>query len=160
MVSFNYHTTAKRLLGDLYTPVSLYMRLRDLYPQSMLMESSDYHGNDNAKSFIGIHPMASIQVAHGIITMLFPDGSSIKREVSSENSDALKLAVAKAINGFLNSFHVEGANTMGYLALLPLMRCDILKTYLLRIPRWSAMTPQIFSTFSSRISLYSTISII
>ena len=54
MASFNYHTTTKRLLGDLYTPVSLYMRLRDLYPQSMLMESSDYHGSENAKSFIGI----------------------------------------------------------------------------------------------------------
>ena len=48
MASFNYHTTTKRLLGDLYTPVSLYMRLRDLYPQSMLMESSDYHGSENA----------------------------------------------------------------------------------------------------------------
>ena len=59
MANFNYHTRSKRLLGDLYTPVSLYMRLRDLYPQSMLMESSDYHGNDNAKSFIGIHPMAN-----------------------------------------------------------------------------------------------------
>ena len=69
MASFNYHTTTKRLLGDLYTPVSLYMRLRDLYPQSMLMESSDYHGSENAKSFIGIDPMASIQVAHGTLTM-------------------------------------------------------------------------------------------
>lgn len=108
MANFNYHTRSKRLLGDLYTPVSLYMRLRDLYPQSMLMESSDYHGNDNAKSFIGIHPMASIQVSHGTITMLFPDGSSEKREVPVENSDKPKKTVAKAINDFLGSFHVEG----------------------------------------------------
>ncbi len=108
MATFNYHTRSKRLLGDLYTPVSLYMRLRDLYPQSMLMESSDYHGNDNAKSFIGIHPMASIQVSHGIITMLFPNGSSVKRPVPVENSDKPKRAVAQAINDFLASFHVEG----------------------------------------------------
>lgn len=74
MATFNYTTNSKRILGDLFTPVSLYMRLRDLYPQSMLMESSDYHGNENAKSFIGIHPMASIQVNHGVISMLFPDG--------------------------------------------------------------------------------------
>lgn len=114
MASFNYHTTTKRLLGDLYTPVSLYMRLRDLYPQSMLMESSDYHGSENAKSFIGIDPMASIQVAHGTLTMTFPDGSSVKRDIPMENSDKPKLAVAKAMNDFLGSFHVEGEGCQYY----------------------------------------------
>uniref|UniRef100_UPI0040278F62 anthranilate synthase component I family protein n=2 Tax=Prevotella sp. TaxID=59823 RepID=UPI0040278F62 len=114
MASFNYHTTTKRLLGDLYTPVSLYMRLRDLYPQSMLMESSDYHGSENAKSFIGIDPMASIQVAHGTLTMTFPDGSSVKRDIPVENSDKPKLAVAKAMNDFLGSFHVEGEGCQYY----------------------------------------------
>ena len=114
MASFNYHTTTKRLLGDLYTPVSLYMRLRDLYPQSMLMESSDYHGSENAKSFIGIDPMASIQVAHGTLTMTFPDGSSVKRDIPVENSDKPKLAVAKAMNDFLGSFHVEDEGCQYY----------------------------------------------
>lgn len=114
MASFNYHTTTKRLLGDLYTPVSLYMRLRDLYPQSMLMESSDYHGSENAKSFIGIDPMASIQVAHGTLTMTFPDGSSVNRDIPVENSDKPKLAVAKAMNDFLGSFHVEGEGCQYY----------------------------------------------
>ena len=114
MASFNYHTTTKRLLGDLYTPVSLYMRLRDLYPQSMLMESSDYHGSENAKSFIGIDPMASIQVGHGVLTMTFPDGSSVKRDIPVENSDKPKLAVAKAMNDFLGSFHVEGEGCQYY----------------------------------------------
>lgn len=114
MASFNYHTTTKRLLGDLYTPVSLYMRLRDLYPQSMLMESSDYHGSENAKSFIGIDPMASIQVAHGTLTMTFPDGNSVKRDIPVENSDKPKLAVAKAMNDFLGSFHVEGEGCQYY----------------------------------------------
>ena len=114
MASFNYHTTTKRLLGDLYTPVSLYIRLRDLYPQSMLMESSDYHGSENAKSFIGIDPMASIQVAHGTLTMTFPDGSSVKRDIPMENSDKPKLAVAKAMNDFLGSFHVEGEGCQYY----------------------------------------------
>lgn len=114
MASFNYHTTTKRLLGDLYTPVSLYMRLRDLYPQSMLMESSDYHGSENAKSFIGLDPMASIQVAHGTLTMTFPDGSSVKRDIPVENSDKPKLAVAKAMNDFLGSFHVEGEGCQYY----------------------------------------------
>lgn len=114
MASFNYHTTTKRLLGDLYTPVSLYMRLRDLYPQSMLMESSDYHGSENAKSFIGIDPMASIQVGHGVLTMTFPDGSVARRDIPTENSDKPKLTVANAMNEFLGSFHVEGEGSKYY----------------------------------------------
>ncbi|MDD5876865.1 MAG: chorismate-binding protein, partial [Prevotellaceae bacterium] len=60
------------------------------------------------------HPMASIQVSHGMITMLFPDGSSEKRPVPVENSDKPKKTVAKAINDFLGSFHVEGEGSQYY----------------------------------------------
>lgn len=115
MGSFNYVTKSRRLLGDLYTPVGLYMRLRDVCPQSMLMESSDYHGNDNARSFIGIHPMASIQVAHGIVTMCFPDGSSEERLVPTvENGDKPKQVVAKSMNDFLKAFHISGEGSQYY----------------------------------------------
>lgn len=115
MGSFNYVTKSRKVLGDLYTPVGLYMRLRDVCPQSMLMESSDYHGNDNARSFIGIHPMASIQVGHGVITMCFPDGSSEERMVPVvKNGDKPKLAVAKAMNDFLDTFHIEGEGSQYY----------------------------------------------
>ena len=64
MNTFNYTTKSKTILADLYTPVGVYMRLRDLYPQSALMESSDYHEKDNSRSFIGIDPMASVAIGH------------------------------------------------------------------------------------------------
>ena len=51
---YHYHTASKRILGDLLTPVSVYMKMRDLSPQSALMESSDYHGSENAKSSLPI----------------------------------------------------------------------------------------------------------
>ena len=54
---FKYNTTTRTVLADLYTPVSMYMRLRDIYPQSVLMESSDYHEKDNSHSFIGLNPI-------------------------------------------------------------------------------------------------------
>ena len=41
MQKFKYTTVTKEILGDLYTPVSTYLKVRDLYPQSALMESSD-----------------------------------------------------------------------------------------------------------------------
>ena len=75
MKTFEYNTTSKTILADLYTPVGVYMRLRDLYPQSALMESSDYHDKSNARSFIGIQPIASVAVGHGIATTNYPDGT-------------------------------------------------------------------------------------
>ena len=84
MKTFKYTTTSRTILADLYTPVGVYMRLRDLYTQSALMESSDYHDAGNSRSFIGIHPVASVAVAHGIATVSLPDGSSIRHEVNDD----------------------------------------------------------------------------
>ncbi|MBR7029971.1 MAG: anthranilate synthase component I family protein, partial [Prevotella sp.] len=59
-MTYKYQTNSKTILADLYTPVGVYMRLRDLYPQSALMESSDYHDANNSRSFIGLNPIASV----------------------------------------------------------------------------------------------------
>ena len=102
METFNYTTTSKTILADLYTPVGVYMRLRDLYPQSALMESSDYHEKDNSRSFIGIEPMASVAIGHGQATITYPDGSTLTHEVNKEyRSD-------KAIHELIDRIHLEG----------------------------------------------------
>lgn len=111
MSRFNYTTKTRKILADLYTQVGVYMRLRDIYPQSALMESSDYHGSENSRSFIGVHPMASIAVGHGIVTVTYPDGKVEKQELPAfgeGKGEECKLAISKAINDFVKSFHVEG----------------------------------------------------
>ena len=78
------------------------MRLRDLYPQSALMESSDYHEKNNSRSFIGIEPMASVAIGHGQANITYPDGSTLTHEVNKEyRSD-------KAIHELIDRIHVEG----------------------------------------------------
>ena len=109
MNTFKYTTTSKTILADLYTPVGVYMRLRDLYPQSALMESSDYHEKDNSRSFIGIEPMASVAIGHGMATVTYPDGSTFQHEVNKEyRSD-------KAIHQLIDHIEVTGddAKTCG-----------------------------------------------
>jgi anthranilate synthase component 1 len=111
MAQYNYKTVTRKILADLYTPVGVYMRLRDIYPQSALMESSDYHGSDNSRSFIGVHPIASIAVGHGIVIATYPDGKVEKQELPAfgeGKGEECKLAISKAINDFIQSFHVEG----------------------------------------------------
>lgn len=58
--------------------------------------------------------MASIQVNHGVISMLFPDGSRVDRKVPVENSDKPKRAVANAFNDFMKAFHIEGEGSAYY----------------------------------------------
>lgn len=111
MATFNYTTQTRKILADLYTPVGVYMRLRDIYPQSALMESSDYHGTENSRSFIGVHPIASIAVGHGVVTATYPDGSVEEKELPAfgeGKGEKCKLAISKAFNDFIQAFHVEG----------------------------------------------------
>lgn len=110
MKQYIYKTSSRSILGDLFTPVSVYLKTRNLYPESVLMESSDYHGKDNSRSFIALDPIGSISVGHGTATLRFPDG-----EESSHAIDG-NYRVEDAIDGFLDRFKVEGADS-GYCGL-------------------------------------------
>ena len=102
MKTFEYTTTSKTILADMYTPVGVYMRLRDLYPQSALMESSDYHDKSNARSFIGLHPIASVAIGHGKATINYPDGSVMEENIRPD------FQADKAINALLQHIKVKG----------------------------------------------------
>ena len=102
METFKYTTTSRTILADLHTPVGAYMRLRDLYPQSALMESSDYHDAANSHSFIGIHPIASVAIGHGVATISFPDGSHCQQPLMPD------FGTAEAIHTLIDHIQVEG----------------------------------------------------
>lgn len=104
MTKFNYHTESKTILGDLLTPVSAYLKVRDAYPQSALLESSDYHGGENAKSFIALHPIGTVSIAHGTGRLEYPDGSTVEHKIEAGYTSA------DLINEFLKSFSIEGAD--------------------------------------------------
>lgn len=99
---YRFTTASRQLLGDLHTPVSLYLKLRDVYPQSTLLESSDYHGNENSLSFIALDPIASIGINGGAAAMRFPDRTTETRPLGDD------FQPADALRGFLQSFRVEG----------------------------------------------------
>lgn len=102
MKKFNYQIHHKKMLGDLHTPVSAYLKLRDIFPQSALMESSDYHGGENGRSFIGLDPIGSIGICHGKATLQYPDGSTIVKPIDEDYK------VEDAFAEFMAHFHVEG----------------------------------------------------
>lgn len=102
MRHFTFRTASRSLLGDMYTPVSAYLRLRDLSTQSILMESSDYHTGRNSRSYIALEPVAQVSIAHGVGRCEYPDGSTFEHEINSAyRSDAI-------IGEFMKSFSFEG----------------------------------------------------
>lgn len=102
MKQFTYHTNSKQVVGDLHTPVSIYLKVRDMYPQSALMESSDFHAAENSQSFIALCPLASIGINSGKVTMTYPDNTRKEKLLTTSFS------VESALNEFIGQFKVGG----------------------------------------------------
>lgn len=75
MHKFKAQTKHHSLLADMLTPVAIYMRLRDKYPGSILLESNEYGERSNSYSFICCNPIAQFSVNHEFIESYFPDGT-------------------------------------------------------------------------------------
>ncbi|MDW8331886.1 MAG: anthranilate synthase component I family protein [Cyclobacteriaceae bacterium] len=76
MKNFTIHVQTKKLLADTITPVSVYLRLRDLFAGTLLLESSDYHGEENSLSLICFDPIATFTVQRNEIRIKWPDKTS------------------------------------------------------------------------------------
>jgi anthranilate synthase component 1 len=96
-------TTYKKILADTITPVSIYLKLRDKFPKSILLESSDYHGNQDIYSYICCKPIAGLKVVDNILSTYFPDGSHEEKSLA----DQTKVVLAEEISRFSQSFEVE-----------------------------------------------------
>ena len=60
-----------KIISDIYTPVGVYLKLRDLYSKVFLLESSDYRGSENSLSFICFDSKAQISIHNNIVKMVF-----------------------------------------------------------------------------------------
>ncbi len=85
-VKYRLRTFSKTLLADTLTPVNIYLKLRDVYAGSILLESSDYHGHENSLSFICCEPIASFQVKNDVAEIKFPDGINRQKDVKEKGS--------------------------------------------------------------------------
>ena len=95
---YNLKTHAKKLLADTLTPVNIYLKLRDVYACSILLESSDYHGHENSLSYICCEPMASFAVNPRGVEIQYP---GTKKTIKSSGK------VLPLLEEFKNSFQPD-----------------------------------------------------
>lgn len=85
---YRLNANIKKLIVDTDTPVSIYLKLRDYYPNSILLESSDYGAKDNSYAYVCCNPIAEFDVKNNMIRTSFPDNKSEKKSID-ENCDLL-----------------------------------------------------------------------
>lgn len=98
---FTISTNYKKLLADTLTPVSIYLKLRDRFVNTILLESSDYHGNENSFTYICCNPVASFKLNNGKVSELYPNGQNNTYQLKNPK-DAVQ-----ALYGFAQSFVSE-----------------------------------------------------
>jgi len=100
-MKFKLHTQTKKMLTDIYTPVGIYLKLRDKFPNSILLESSDYHGNKNSYSFICCNPIAFFKAEDNVLTTKFPDGIEAVADIVEKGQ------VMAGLNLFMDRFEMD-----------------------------------------------------
>ncbi len=95
MKKINIQTTYKKLLADVYTPVGIYLRLRDRFRDTILLESSDYHAGENSYTFIGINAIAGIEIR---------TASTIEYKLPGQNPEKIKISNPSSVPDHLWNF--------------------------------------------------------
>lgn len=100
-------TQTKKLLADMQTPVGIYLKIRDVYTESALLESSDFHTNDNSYSFVAVDPITRFKVENNQVIKQYPSGEIIEQPLLE--SDQL----TSVFQQFIHEFDVQGENPTG-----------------------------------------------
>lgn len=103
MSKYKIISESRKLIGDLETPVRVYLRVREKYENSFLLESSDYHARENSFSYIGFDPIATFRADQHKLNLAYPDGKS--NEKTMEGVDLLS-----ELKSFIASFQAESKN--------------------------------------------------
>ena len=91
-------TTVKKMLADVYTPVGIYLRLRDRFRDTILLESTDHHAAENSYSFIGINAIGGIEINNNEVEFKLPGQKPQRRTLKP--TEALKNLLWNYMQGF------------------------------------------------------------
>jgi anthranilate synthase component I len=102
MAKIEIQTTVKKMLADVYTPVGVYLRLRDRFRDTILLESADFHAGENSFSFIGVNAIAGIEIRDtAVIEFKLPGFPAEKAGISSLNE------VPEQLWNFMQRFEIK-----------------------------------------------------
>ena len=98
---YKLNSVKKNIIVDTITPVSIYLKLRDNYSNTILLESSDYSAKDNSYAYICCNPIAKFYVKKNTLFTEYPDGSKFQKEVSKD------IRIFSELEKFMNKFIIQ-----------------------------------------------------
>jgi len=101
MKKISIKTKSRTLIADILTPVSIYLKIRDKFANPILLESTDFNGDENSYSIVCFNPIGTFQVNNGILSKQWPDGVDEEYTVDASHS------VPDHLQSFINSFEVD-----------------------------------------------------
>jgi anthranilate synthase component 1 len=102
MKKISIETTFKKILADVYTPVGIYLRLRDRFRDTILLESTDFHAGENSYSFIGINAVAGIEISNAAALEFKLPGHTAERIRLDKSTD-----IPQLLWNFMQCFDVK-----------------------------------------------------
>ena len=98
---YKLNIVKKNIIVDTITPVSIYLKLRDNYSNTILLESSDYSAKDNSYAYICCNPIAKFYVKKNTLFTEYPDGSKFQKEVVKD------IRIFSELEKFMNKFSIQ-----------------------------------------------------
>lgn len=98
MEEIRVKTRCKKMLADLFTPVGIYLRLRDRFPGSVLLESADNYSTENSRSYIAIKPIAGMEINKNYLEYKYPGNREVKEPLDNKQN------VPEQLMDFVRSF--------------------------------------------------------
>ena len=98
---YKLNSVKKNIIVDTITPVSIYLKLRDKYSNTILLESSDYSAKDNSYAYICCNPIAKFYVKKNTLFTEYPDGSKFQKEVAKD------IRIFSELEKFMNKFSIQ-----------------------------------------------------
>jgi anthranilate synthase component I len=95
MKKIELKTTCKKMLADVYTPVGIYLRLRDRFRDTILLESTDHHAAENSWSFICVNAIAGIEML---------DAATLEYKLPAQKPERLNIRNKKDVPALLWDF--------------------------------------------------------
>ena len=104
MKKYKIKSFHKKIISDTITPVSIYLKVRDQFPNCILLESSDYQINSNNYSYICFNPIAHIKLKNKKISYLYPDQKTQEIKISENDK------ISDFIHHFTSIFETTNYN--------------------------------------------------
>ncbi len=105
MKKISIDTSCHRMPADLFTPVGVYLRLRDRFRDTVLLESTDFHSAENSWSFIGVQAIGGIEIR---------DRENIEFKLPGQNPQKIaiknKAELPAMLGDFMDRFEIKAGD--------------------------------------------------